>query len=246
MLSQGDGVVIGKCCLTDAGTDVLIHQRASQIGHVHLNGGNNGCVLMYDFVGPGVCLVGVDKLGIVVLVTGQRGEQLVVAVDEVLVAAVFHNHLVEGQLNGLQSFLVSALEGALIVGGVCLQLNDNLGRGGFGAQIGCLGFNGGTGIIQLDQFAHGQRRNIVAAGIGANLHKADGTKLVDGFGDGGAGNAQLLGNVVDVQLGGRDQIQRYDFVKQQIGHNVPQLGKGVFIQMFLKQLLIHNGLLWHK
>ena len=42
-----------------------------------------------------------------------------------------------------------------------------------------------------------------------------------------------LGNVVDVQFGGRYQIQRCDFVEQQIGNHITQFRKGVFVKAFL-------------
>ena len=125
LLSQGDGVVVGEGGLADAGADVLVHEGAGQIGHVHLNGRDDGCVLVDDLFGPGVFLVGIQKLGVVVLVAGQCGQQLVVAVEEVLVAAVFHDDLVEGQFHSLQRFLIAGQEGALVVGSIVFQCADD-------------------------------------------------------------------------------------------------------------------------
>ena len=240
-MAEGVGPLAGEAGVVQAGADVLGHGLAGQVRHAHADGGDHRDVVVLHAGEPGVGLVALlahefDHGG---LVHGQFGQDVLVALDQIGVAAGADQELVEGQIRLPHAADVPALHAAFEGLGQERQLPHGGIAGGGGAEIGGLALDGVAHVVEVDHVHHVQIQHEAAALPRAADHEADLRQAGHSLRHGGAADAQGGGQLVHVQLGAGQDAQCDDLVIEQLHHQIPELGPGLGLHIAFEFVFVH-------
>ena len=238
---EGVRPLAGEAGKVQTGADVVGHGLPGQFRLAHADGGDHGDVVVFHAGEPGVGLVALlaHKLDHGGLVHGELGQDVLIAADQVGVAAGADDQAVEGHVRLPHAADVPALNAGLEGFRQHGQLPHVGVAGLIGAEGGGLALDGVAHMVEMDHVHHVQVQHKAAALSRAGHHKADVRKPGHRLGHRRAGDAERGGQLVHVQLGSRQNVQRHDLVIQQLHHQVLQLGPGLRLHIALQLVFVH-------